>query len=320
MNKRCEIFQRWFSPYIDAQLPEKEKRLLENHLDKCELCREDLDDLRKMLNQLGSQPPPESPDSTADVRLKLEAQSPSEPAWKRRLRGWTPVHSAALAAVGLIVVAAVALPSFLRVRSRSDESEKKPVPSAALSKDEIRPWGEPRRGRAASDENASTPADEPSDDAFYREKPLAPPSANPGISELMGQATQSYENVWRQTHSGTAVGGSADDSEESSSLAQKPAAARSMVLSRPLRFALRAKNTDETVACIQSWAVEQGGSWVLLSSRLVTDEVDSRGVASLGERCKTKLDPYTPEARALIDPQRPKPAKGERVSVEFTLP
>ncbi len=113
----CQEYQRWFSPYIDSLLSVDERAQLDQHLSGCLDCRADLVSLQGMLKQLHTLSLPESPDLLPGIRRKLSARQQPQAG---TLRAWLasvwpsfePLHGVALAAVAVVIMVVVNLPSF----------------------------------------------------------------------------------------------------------------------------------------------------------------------------------------------------------------
>jgi hypothetical protein len=89
---KCSDLKTSFSNYLDDGLESRESVVqIEKHLSSCPLCRQEMDDLRKIRNGLRSIPRPEIPQNVLDSirqRLALEASKGDRPglflpAWRK---------------------------------------------------------------------------------------------------------------------------------------------------------------------------------------------------------------------------------------------
>jgi len=104
----CEEIQNLLSEYIDGELAEGERLRLDDHLENCPDCREELAHLREYLNDIGSlrkiKPPA---DFLKQVHSRLESQSPFKTALKKiafPIRIKIPLELAGLAAAAVLII------------------------------------------------------------------------------------------------------------------------------------------------------------------------------------------------------------------------
>ena len=113
----CAEYRRWLSPYVDSVLEPERRAELDDHLQDCGSCRQELASLQGMLQTLRTLEPLPAPDLVPGIRRKLDATS-----WWRRLAlrfaaPWPvslPLHGLALATTALLVVVVANLPGVAR--------------------------------------------------------------------------------------------------------------------------------------------------------------------------------------------------------------
>jgi Putative zinc-finger len=104
----CEEIKDLLSEYLDGELDQRERKLVEEHLENCPGCAEELDGLKDCLKNLGSlknvEPPP---DFLSQVHTRLEYQSAFKTAIKKiifPIRFKIPLEVAGLAAAAVLIV------------------------------------------------------------------------------------------------------------------------------------------------------------------------------------------------------------------------
>lgn len=51
---KCSKAHKLISPYIDGELPERDKKTLEDHMNICDMCRADFEEIKKLHNLFAS--------------------------------------------------------------------------------------------------------------------------------------------------------------------------------------------------------------------------------------------------------------------------
>ncbi|MBI3321893.1 MAG: zf-HC2 domain-containing protein [Candidatus Omnitrophica bacterium] len=113
----CTAYRRWLSPYVDGVLGAQERTRLDDHLGGCDVCRGELDSLKRMLHTLQTLDVPKAPDLLPGIHRKLQAA----PWWQMLARRFTtpwpaslPLHGLALATTALLVIIVANLPGITR--------------------------------------------------------------------------------------------------------------------------------------------------------------------------------------------------------------
>ena len=127
----CQDYQQLLSAYIDEALSETEAGQLENHLDSCESCRQELGDLKDailMLQSLDEVEPPAEFHQKLCRRLETEKQSQvRRPSLVNRLvrSPWLPLSAAA--ALVLIVVVSFGVTMLFRPMGSTQLADHAPA-------------------------------------------------------------------------------------------------------------------------------------------------------------------------------------------------
>ncbi len=139
----CQDYQQLLSAYIDDALSETEAGQLENHLDSCESCRQELGDLKDtilMLQSLDEVEPPAEFHQKLCRRLETEKQSKVlRPSLVNRLvrSPWLPLSAAA--ALVLIVVVSFGVTMLFRPMGSTQLADHAPAEySRSEAKDSAR--------------------------------------------------------------------------------------------------------------------------------------------------------------------------------------
>ncbi|MEE8524236.1 MAG: zf-HC2 domain-containing protein [Thermoanaerobaculia bacterium] len=98
-NHRCEPWQRQLDDFVDERLSPRDQAELQRHLDGCESCRREAEELEGLLAAARELPRALQPpwDSWPDIEARLSSRSR-----RPRLRGWVPqaIAAALLIAIG----------------------------------------------------------------------------------------------------------------------------------------------------------------------------------------------------------------------------
>ncbi|MBW1999985.1 MAG: zf-HC2 domain-containing protein, partial [Deltaproteobacteria bacterium] len=87
----CEVIRQYLSEYVDGALDEETRTLVDKHLSSCRGCREELEALKSLVNELGSM---ESVDPPEDFLDQLHARM-DRPSWPSRIirKLFTPMRT-----------------------------------------------------------------------------------------------------------------------------------------------------------------------------------------------------------------------------------
>ncbi len=104
----CDKAKELLSAYLDGEVTEKERHLLEEHLDSCKSCRQELEELRRIVGLVASLPKEAAPEGFAQrtvARLPAPGIGAPERLRKFFLRPRWAFASGALATAALILIA-----------------------------------------------------------------------------------------------------------------------------------------------------------------------------------------------------------------------
>lgn len=110
----CSDVRAKLVDYIEEELQEEERLFVELHLEKCYACREELEELGKLLEVCGAVLPHPSPRERLDeLRQRLASMEPEyEPVPRRRLT--TRQLALRLAVAAVIIAVAIASPFIVK--------------------------------------------------------------------------------------------------------------------------------------------------------------------------------------------------------------
>ncbi len=104
----CDKAKELLSAYLDGEVTEKERHLVEEHLDSCKSCRQELEELRRIVGLVASLPKEAAPEGFAQRTVaSLPAPGTGAPERLRKflLRPRWAFASGALATAALILIA-----------------------------------------------------------------------------------------------------------------------------------------------------------------------------------------------------------------------
>lgn len=130
---RCEQIRELLSPYIDQMTDEKENKIIDAHLARCEECRRELDYLKFMCGALGSLEHPEVPAGfNEDLHKRLLEEKTSlfvaKEVKRPKRSGWIAAGVAGLAiAVGIYASSVLPLGNIVAsLQDKTNEEQEKP--------------------------------------------------------------------------------------------------------------------------------------------------------------------------------------------------
>lgn len=130
---RCEQIRELLSPYVDQMTDEKENKLINAHLAKCEECRRELDYLKFICGTLGSLEHPQVPARfNEDFHKRLLEEKTSlfvaKEVKRPKRSGWIAAGVAGLAiAVGVYASSILPIGDFVAsLQDKSNEEKDKP--------------------------------------------------------------------------------------------------------------------------------------------------------------------------------------------------
>jgi len=131
----CEEIKNLLSEYLDRELNQGACELVEEHLDNCPVCREELQVLKECLKSLGSLKKVEPPsDFLSQVHARLEGQASFKAAFKKII---FPLHiKIPLEAAGL-AAAAVLLFYILNLSPEKQSIQSVPLTASMRTREEI---------------------------------------------------------------------------------------------------------------------------------------------------------------------------------------
>lgn len=204
---RCEQCRDLLSPYLDGVCSEKENKLVDDHLAVCSNCREELEQLRHMVQILNQLTLPPLPDGFADaLHRKLDAENlilfPPSDLKAPRKQSWIAAAIAGLALVGGIYASTV-LPIGSMVASWQDKNKQNDrKPNVAINNVIDRITHQEKTGVAdnnAANTNPATPKDnkEPVNNNSIKDNPekiAATVKDSPGVKQQPAAITAQVES------------------------------------------------------------------------------------------------------------------------------
>ena len=206
---RHRRFRRDLSAYVDDMLSERARRRLEAHLDSCQACRQELQELRVTIEALGSVPMAEVPRSFTLAAAPVAEVRP-RPTARRLEFGLRLATATAAFALALVVVGDFAgLPG-------GGEEEEEGMPamlSTAAAETEGRLYAAPAETPVAEEAPAAVGA-APAETPVAEEAPPAIEAAPAETPEPPGIWSLEVPNITETYGEEPAVGADVSDEEE----------------------------------------------------------------------------------------------------------
>jgi TonB family protein len=131
---RCFYVRARLSPYLDGELSERERRKVENHLETCPACRQELHLLQETIRLMADLPPVEPPQGIAQ-RVVGKVEGGAKKGLRLRSRFFPLVPKASSLIAALIILSCLSGVLFY-LYYRGTEEEKGPGPLAAVITEE----------------------------------------------------------------------------------------------------------------------------------------------------------------------------------------
>jgi anti-sigma factor RsiW len=142
---KCELSIELLSGYLDGELDDKQKAVVEKHLKECQSCRQELESLKHLNNYVKEQDIPQPSRDfvfTLNRRIMEKIRKKSRPLFIRLAPVYAPVFAAAL--VLIVVVHSISGQKRIGLESRVLYAETEPEKQVAVNMPEPRIVQPPR--------------------------------------------------------------------------------------------------------------------------------------------------------------------------------